>query len=119
MLLWVKISIFYGIPILAIVLAAAYFFVLRRRVRRGAITGERARRRYTLTLLLPIAAVLIVWATAEAASYLAVASDEYRWDAGAAFGLFIDLLPIAAYIGAPIAVLIVLFWLTISSARSG
>ena len=116
-LLWIKIAVFYGVPILAVVLAAVYFVVLWRRVRRGVIAGKRAATLYPLTLLHPVAAVLIVWATAELASYLAIASDDYRWDARAALAVLMDLLPIAAYVGAPIAVLVVLFWLALGIAR--
>ncbi|MBI4194338.1 MAG: hypothetical protein HY526_04590 [Betaproteobacteria bacterium] len=52
----------------------------------------------------------IVWATAELASYFAVASDQYAWDAGAALQLLVSLYPLAAYVGAPIALLVIVFW---------
>lgn len=74
---------------------------------------KRAAALYSMTLLLPIAAVLVVWATAELASYLAIASDTYAWDADAALNVLISLLPIALYVAAPIAILAVSFWLTL------
>ena len=115
MWLAIKIGVFYGAPILAVVLAIAYFAVLLARVRRGAISRGKAAALYSSTLLLPVAAVIVVWGTAELASYFAVASDRFVWDGGAALQLMIGLLPIAAYAGAPIAVLVVSFWLTLRS----
>jgi len=110
--------VFYGAPILAVVLAIAYFAVLLTRVRCGAISRGKAAALYSITLLFPVAAVIVVWGTAELASYFAVASDRFVWDGGAALQLMIGLLPIAAYAGAPIAVLVVAFWLTLALSKS-
>lgn len=117
MWLGIKIAVFYGAPVLAVVLAIAYFPVLLRRVRRGTVSRGKAAARYATTLLLPVAAVIVVWGTAELASYFSVGSDRYVWDVRAALDVLIGLLPIAAYAGAPVAVLVVLFWLMLS--RSG
>ena len=118
MWLTVKIGVFYGAPILALVLAIACFAWLMRRVRRGSTRRAKAAMLYAGTLLLPIASVVVVWATAELASYFAVASAPQAWDSAASLQLFIGLLPIAAYVGIPIAALVVLFWvvLALSSA---
>jgi hypothetical protein len=106
MLLAIKIGVFYGAPIVALILAVAYFAVLLVRVRRGAIDRKKAAARYSATLLLPVATLLVVWGTAEATGYFA----QYAWDAGAALESLISLLPIAGYVGMPIAVLVVCFW---------
>ena len=113
MWLAIKIGAFYGAPILAVVLAIAYLAVLLVRVRRGTTSRGKAAAYYAGTLLLPIAAVIVVWGTAELASYFAVASGQFVWDGGAALQVFLDLLPIAIYVGAPIAVLVISFWLTL------
>jgi hypothetical protein len=114
MWLGIKIAVLYGAPILAVVLAMAYFAVLLVRVRRGTLSRGKAAALYPITLLLPFAAVILVWGTAELASYFTVASDRFVWDASAAWEVLIGLLPIAAYAGAPIAVLAVAFWLTLA-----
>ena len=118
MWLAIKIGAFYGAPILAVVLAITYFAVLLVRVRRGTISRRKAAILYTGTLLLPVAAVIVVWGTAELASYFTVASDQFVWNGSAALQLLIGLLPIAAYVGAPVAVLIVSFWLTLAVWKS-
>ncbi|HJQ64605.1 MAG TPA: hypothetical protein VJ834_17290 [Burkholderiales bacterium] len=113
-LLWIKIAVFYGAPILAVGLAAVYFAVLLVRVRRGVITRKKAGMLYALTLLLPIAVVFVIWGTAELASYLTVGSQGYVWDGRLALDVLLGLSPIALYVGAPIAVLAVAFWLTLA-----
>lgn len=115
MLLWIKIGILYGAPVVAVVLAIIYFVVLLLRVRRGGMTSRKAAARYPLTLLLAPATVVAVWGTAELASYLSVPSGRrYVWDAGAAWDILISLTPIAGYVAAPIAFLVVAFWITIA-----
>jgi hypothetical protein len=109
MLLWIKIGVFYGVPVLAVLLAIVWFIVLIRRARRGTITRGRAAGLYALTLLLPIAAVLVVWATAELSSYFAVGSGGYAWDLHASLDVLVSLLPIALYVGAPIVLLVATF----------
>lgn len=118
MWLGIKIAVLYGAPILAVVLAIAYFAALLVRVRRGTLSRGKAAALYSGTLLLPVAAVIVVWGTAELASYFTVASDRFVWDGSAALQVLIGLLPIAAYAGAPIAVLVVLFWLTLALWKS-
>jgi hypothetical protein len=114
MLLWIKIGILYGAPVAAVVLAMVYFVVLWLRVRRGSLTTGQAAARYPLTLLLAPATVLVVWGTAEIASYLSVPSGRYVWDAGTAWEVLVSLMPIAGYVAAPIALLIVAFWIALA-----
>lgn len=114
MLLWIKIAVLYGVPVLAVLLALVWFVALLKRVRSGTMTRGRAAGLYALTLLLPFVAVVIVWGTAEVASYLAVASRGYAWDPQAALEVLVSLLPIALYVGAPIVALAVAFWLTLA-----
>lgn len=118
MWLTIKIGVFYGAPILAVLLAAACFVGLLRRVRQGATRRARAALYYAATLLLPLATIGVLWATAQLASYASVPSGQYVWDSGAATGLFVGLLPIAGYVGLPIAVLVVLFWLTLAAGSA-
>lgn len=114
----IKIAVFYGAPILAVVLAIAYFVLLLIRVRRGTVSRRKAAARYSITLLFPVAALIVIWGTAELASYFAVASDRFVWDGGEALQLLVGLLPVAAYVGAPIAVLVITFWLTLAIWKS-
>jgi hypothetical protein len=114
MLLWIKIGILYGAPVVAVLLAIVYFVVLLLRVRRGDITPARAAGRYPLVLLLAPATVLVVWSTAEIASYLSVPSGRYVWNAGAAWEVLVSLMPIAGYVAAPITLLIAAFWATLA-----
>ncbi len=110
--MWIalKIAVLYGAPALAVALAIATFAVLWLRVRRGALGRAKAAALYPLALLLAPFAVALVWATAELASYLSVPAGGYAWDAGEALALLYALLPIAAYVGIPVAVLTVGFW---------
>ena len=117
MLLAIKIGVFYGAPIVAVVLAMGYFAVLLVRVRRGAIGRKKAAVLYSSTLLLPIATLVVVWSTAELAGYFAVPAGQYAWDGSAAVEFLVSLLPLAAYVGIPIAVLIVLFWSVLAFQR--
>jgi hypothetical protein len=114
MLLWIKIGVLYGAPVLAVVLAMVYFVLLLVRVRRGTVTPKKAAALYPLALLLAPATVLVVWGTAEIAGYLSVPSGRYVWDAGAAWEVLVSLLPIAGYVAAPIALLLVAFWVMLA-----
>ena len=115
MLLWIKIAVLYGAPIVAVLLAVVFFAVLLMRVRRGAMTRGRAAAFYPLVLLLPAVTLVVVWGTAELASYLAVPSGRYAWDAHAALDVLTGLLPIAGYVAAPIALLVVAFWVALAN----
>jgi hypothetical protein len=115
MLLWIKIGILYGAPVVAVVLAMIYFVVLLLRVQRGGMTSRKAAVLYPLTLLLAPATVLVVWGTAELASFLSVPSGRYVWDASAAWEVLVSLMPIAGYVAAPIALLIIAFWITLAN----
>jgi hypothetical protein len=113
----IKVGVFYGAPIAAVVLAIAYFALLLIRVRRGALSRRKAAVLYSGTLLLPMAALLVVWGTAELASYFAVSSGRYVWDSSEALQFLISLLPLAAYVAIPIAILVVSFWATLAFSR--
>lgn len=115
MLLWIKIAVLYGAPVIAVLIAVVFFVVLLLRVRRGGMTRGKAAAVYPVVLLLPVATLLIVWGTAEVASYLAVPSGRYVWDTHGALDVLVGLLPIAGYVAAPIALLVVAFWITLAN----
>lgn len=118
MLLAIKIGVFYGAPIVAVVLALTYFAVLLVRVRRGAIERKKAAVRYSSTLLLPAVTVIVVWGTAEMTGYIAIPSGQYVWNASAAMDSLVSLLPIAAYVGIPIVVLVLAFWSAVAFSKA-
>jgi hypothetical protein len=107
----VRIGVLYAAPIIAIVIAIAYFIVLFRRVRRGAIGRERAMLHYPSVLLLPFIVIVVIWGAGEISSYLAAPQD-YRWDAESSWSFLLTLLPLGLYVGVPIAGLVVLFLVT-------
>lgn len=113
----VRIGVLYAAPIVAIVLAITYFIVLFLRVRRGAISRERAVLRYARVLLLPIIVVIVVWGAGEISSYLAAPQD-YRWDAESSWTFLVSLLPLGLYVGVPIALLVIVFWLAMRFAQA-
>ena len=119
MWLAIKVGVFYGAPIVAVVLAIACFALLLVRVRRGAMSRGKAAALYPVTLLLPVAALIVVWGTAELAGYYAVPPGQYAWDGSAALQFLLSLLPLAAYVAIPIAVLVVLFWATLAFSKGG
>lgn len=117
MWLAIKIGVFYGAPIVAVVLAIVCFAVLLIRVRRGSTGRARAAAFYPGALLLSPATVIVIWGTGELASYFAVGPGEFIWDGDAAIGFLVSLLPIAAYVAIPIALLVVAFWVTLAVSR--
>jgi hypothetical protein len=110
-----RIAVLYGAPVVAVAAAIAYLVALRLRVRRGALGRARAAALCPLALLLAPVAVAAIWATAELASYFSVPAGSYAWDAAEALALLDALLPIAAYVGIAIAVLVVVFWITLAA----
>jgi hypothetical protein len=112
----VRIGVLYGAPIIAVGVAILYFAILLLRVRRGATNARKAALRYASTLLLPLAVILIVWGAGEMSSYLAAPGD-YRWDPELSRSFLLSLLPLGAYVGAPIAALVVAFWVVMKSYR--
>jgi len=112
----VRIGVLYAAPIVAIVMAIAYFIVLFRRARRGAISREKAALRYASVLLLPIVVVLVIWAAGEFSSYFA-APEDFRWDAEASWSFLVSLLPLGLYVGIPTALLVIVFWLAVRFSR--
>ena len=113
----VRIGVLYAAPIVAIVMAIAYFIVLFLRARRGAISHGKAALRYASVLLLPIVVIAVVWGAGEISSYLATPEDLHR-DAELSQSFLLSLLPLGAYVGAPMAALVIGFWLTIGFSRT-
>ena len=113
--MWItlRIAVLYGAPIVAVAAALVWFVLLWRRVRRGTLRPARAAALYPIALLLAPAAQAVVWATAELASYFSVPAGGFVWDPGEALVLLQALLPIAAYVGIPIAALVIVFWITL------
>ena len=105
----------YGAPVVAVAAAAAYFVLLLRRVRRGTLAPARAAALYPLALLLAPAALGLVWATAQLSSWLSVPAGTYTWNGSEALALLRALLPIAGYAGIPIAILALVFWITLAA----
>jgi len=116
--MWIalRVGVFYAVPVVAVAIAVAYFAVLMLRVRRGAIDGKKAAFRYASMLLLPIVVILMIWGAGELSSYLA-SPDDFRWDTEASQSFLLSLLPIGVYVGAPIAALVVAFWLAAKPSR--
>jgi hypothetical protein len=117
MWLTIKIGMFYGAPALALLLALAAFVALLLRVRRGRLSRRQAMLRYLWTLLLPPAAVLLIWLTGEAAGYFSSTLERYVWDPGISLNLLRGLLPLGLYVAAVIAALQLLFWVVLSLLR--
>lgn len=117
MWLSIKIGMFYGAPVLALLLALAAFIVLLLRVRRGRLSRRQAALRSLWTVLLPPAAVLLIWLTGEAAGYFSSTLERYVWDPDISLNLLRGLLPLGLYVAAAIAVLQVLFWIVLSLRR--
>jgi hypothetical protein len=113
-----RVGVFYAAPVVAVAVAIVYFVVLLRRVRRGALRRTKAALLYSTTLLLPLAVVVAVWGVGELSSYLAASSDEFTWDGAASMQFLLSLLPLGAYVGAPIAALVVSFWATMALSRA-
>ena len=112
-----KIGVFYGAPIVAVAVAVAYFAFLFLRVRRAGLSRSKAALLYTWTLLFPLAVVVTVGGTAELAGYFAAASDGFAWNPDASISFLLSLLPLAGYVGVPIAALNVAFWATLALGR--
>ncbi len=114
--MWItlKIGMFYGAPILAVVLAMVWFVVLLLRVRRGQITRSRAVLCYGWALVLPVFAVLLIWLTGEIASYFSSSVERFVWDPELSWQLLSGLLPLGFYVGAAILGLQLLFWIAVS-----
>jgi hypothetical protein len=114
--MWInlKIGMFYGAPILAVLLAVVWFVVLILRVRRGGISKLRAVLLYACTLLLPVLAVLLIGVTSEIAGYVSSSAERFSWDAALFVDLLLGLLPLGLYVGAVIVGLQVLFWIVLS-----
>ena len=113
----IRIGVLYAAPAIAILAALVAFVVLLRRVRRGALHRTRAAWLYSTTLLLPVLVVIVIWGVGELASYFAVASDLFAWDAQASLGFLLSLLPLGGYVAAPIALLVLVFWAIMAGSR--
>lgn len=114
MWLTVKIGMFYGAPVLALLLALAVLVLLWLRARRGRISRLQAALRSLWTLLLPASAVLLIWLTGEIAGYFSAPRERYIWDAEISLNLLLALLPVGVYLAAAIGGLLLLFWIALS-----
>ena len=117
MWLHIKIGMFYGAPVLALLLALAALVRLGLRVRCGQLSRSQALLCALWTLLLPVAAVLLIWLTGEAAGYFSSPLERYVWDAGISLSLLRALLPVGFYIAAAVGGLLLLFGLALSLLR--
>ena len=106
MWLAIRIGVLYAAPALAVAIALIFFVRLWRRVRRSELPRGRAVARFAWTLLLPVVAVLLVWATGELASYFAVGAGAYVFDASTALQFLRALAPLAAYVLLPILLML-------------
>ncbi len=113
----IKIGMFYGAPVLALLLALLVLALLWRHVRRGRMTRRQAALRSLWTLLLPLSAVLLIWLTGEVAGYFSSPLERYVWDADISLGLLRGLLPVGFYVAAAVCVLLLLFWIVLSLLR--
>jgi hypothetical protein len=110
MWIYLRIGVLYVAPALAVLIAAAAFVVLLRRVRRGVLSRAKAAWLYSTALLLPFAAIVVVWGVGELSSYFAAGGGEFVWDPGVSLRFLAGLLPLAGYVGVPIALLVIAFW---------
>jgi hypothetical protein len=117
MWLTLKIGMFYGAPVFALLLALAVLVLLWRRVRRGRLSRLQAALRSLWTLLLPLPAVLLIWLTGEVSGYFSSRLERYAWDADISLSLLRGLLPIGVYVAAAVCALLVLFWIALSLLR--
>ena len=113
----IRIGVLYAAPIVALLVATGYFVVLLRRARRGALSRAAARRRYAHTLLLPLAVIVVVWATGEFASAFAVGIGHSTWDADASLQFLASLVPLGAYVLIPVLILNAGFWIALRAAN--
>lgn len=114
----IKIGVFYGAPVLAVLLALFVLVLLLLRVRRGRLPRRRAALLSLWTLLLPAPAVLLIWLTGEAAGYFSASRGRYVWDAEISLNLLRSLLPLGVYVAAAIGGLLLLFWVALSLLRA-
>ncbi len=118
----IKIGMFYGAPVLAVLLALAAFVVLLLQVRRRRISRRQAVLRYLWALLLPAGALLLIVLTGELAGYFSSSVARYAWDSDRTLGLLTGLLPLGMTVAAAVGVLQLLFWmvlLLLHDAREG
>jgi len=109
-----KIGTFYAAPVVAVAAALVLFVVLLRRVRRGAQPRKSAALVYACTILFPLVAVGAIWGVAELSSFAAAGAEQFAWDREASLAVLASLLPIAAYVAAPIALSIIAFWIVLA-----
>jgi len=111
--IFLRIALLYGTPALAVAAAVACFGALLLGVRRGRIGRRPAIARMSLTLLLPLIALVIVWLASEWSSYVSVGgADGFRPSPE----LLLALLPLAGYVAIPVVALNIAFWI---AARPG
>ncbi len=113
----IKVGTFYTAPVVAVAAALVLFVVLLRRVRRGTLRRSSAALLYASTLVFPLVAVGAIWGVGVVSSYVAAGAVAFAWDPEATFGLLLALLPVAGYVGVPIAMLVVAFWIMLARSR--
>jgi len=117
MWLTLKIGMFYGAPVIALLLAFVALVWLVLRVRRGQLSRGQAALRSLWTLLLPLPSVLLIWLTAEIAGRFSSPLERPVWDAEVSLSLLRALLPVGLHVAAAIAGLLLLFGVVLSLCR--
>ncbi|MBY0266698.1 MAG: hypothetical protein K2W84_09825 [Burkholderiales bacterium] len=121
MWLSIKIAMFYGAPVAAVLAALVLAVVLVLRVRSGRLGWRHAGLLYLWAWLAPLAALLLIVLTGELAGYFSSTVTQYQWDGQRVLGLLQGVLPVAAYVAAAVVVLHLLLVLLLAwlSLRAG
>lgn len=105
MWLSIKIAVFYGAPVAAVLAALLLMVVLALRVRNGRLPRRRAGLLFLWAWLAPAAALLLIVLTGEVAGYFSSTVTQYQWDGQRMLGLLQGVLPLAAYVAAAVLAL--------------
>lgn len=105
MWLSLKITVFYGAPVAAVLAAMVLMVVLLMRVRAGRVRRRGAALLYLWAWLLPAASLLLIVFTAELAGYLSSTLIAYRWDVQRVQALVLGLMPVGGIVAAAVIVL--------------
>lgn len=101
----IKIAMFYGAPVAAVLAALVLAVVLVLRVRSGRLGWRRAGLLYLWAWQAPAATLLLIALTSEVAGYFSSTVTKYQWDGQRVLGLLQGVLPVAAYVAAAVLVL--------------
>ena len=105
MWLKIKIAMFYGAPLAALLAASVLVVVLALRVRGGRLARKRAALLFFWAWLAPAAALLLIALGGELAGFFSSNAVHYRWDMQRVAGLLHALLPVGGGIAAAVLVL--------------